>query len=48
MKNHAAVARFALRGAGRPGPKPVSAPLSDPSAVGIVSMQPFIDVSYDI
>jgi glutathione S-transferase len=32
-KNHAAVARFAARGAGQPGPRPVWAPLSDPSAV---------------
>ncbi len=31
--NHAAVTRFALRGAGRPGPRPVSAPLADPGAV---------------
>ena len=31
--NHAAVTRFALRGAGRPGPRLVTAPLADPSAV---------------
>ncbi|GFR39728.1 hypothetical protein Agub_g209 [Astrephomene gubernaculifera] len=30
--NHEAVVRFALRGPGRPGPRPVLAPLSDPSA----------------
>eukprot|EP00200_Dunaliella_tertiolecta_P018774 CAMPEP_0202399818 /NCGR_PEP_ID=MMETSP1128-20130828/2275_1 /ASSEMBLY_ACC=CAM_ASM_000463 /TAXON_ID=3047 /ORGANISM="Dunaliella tertiolecta, Strain CCMP1320" /LENGTH=483 /DNA_ID=CAMNT_0049003223 /DNA_START=238 /DNA_END=1689 /DNA_ORIENTATION=- len=33
IKNHAAVTRFALRGVGKPGPRPVSAPLSDPSAI---------------
>ncbi len=32
VRNHEAVAKFALRGAGRPGPRPVSAPLSDPTA----------------
>lgn len=31
--NHAAVTRFALRGAGRPGPRPVSAPLADPTGI---------------
>jgi glutathione S-transferase len=31
--NHEAVTRFALRGPGRPGPRPVSAPLADPTAV---------------
>lgn len=33
VSNHAAVTRFALRGVGKPGPRPVSAPLSDPTAV---------------
>lgn len=33
VSNHDAVGRFALRGAGRPGSRPVSAPLADPSAV---------------
>ena len=32
VSNHAAVARFAARGCGRRGDKPVSAPLSDPTA----------------
>lgn len=32
VSNHAAVARFAARGAGQPGARPVWAPLSDPSA----------------
>uniref|UniRef100_A0A061QXR9 Glutathione S-transferase n=1 Tax=Tetraselmis sp. GSL018 TaxID=582737 RepID=A0A061QXR9_9CHLO len=30
--NHEAIVRFAARGCGRPGPRPVSAPLSDPTA----------------
>lgn len=33
VSNHEAVTRFALRGPGRPGARPVSAPLSDPNAV---------------
>lgn len=33
VSNHEAVVRFALRGAGQPGPRPVSAPLADPSGV---------------
>ncbi len=33
IRNHEAVVRFALRGPGQPGPRPVSAPLSDPTAV---------------
>lgn len=31
--NHAAVAKFALRGVGQAGPRPVSAPLADPTAI---------------
>lgn len=31
--NHKAVVRFALRGPGQLGPRPVSAPLADPSAI---------------
>lgn len=30
--NHGAVVRFAARGCGQPGRRPVSAPLSDPTA----------------
>lgn len=31
--NHEAVTKFALRGVGKPGPRPVSAPLADPTAI---------------
>lgn len=31
--NHKAIVKFALRGAGEPGPRPVSAPLADPTGV---------------
>lgn len=31
--NHAAVTKFALRGVGKAGPRPVSAPLADPTAI---------------
>lgn len=30
---HDAITKFSLRGAGRPGPRPVSAPLADPTGV---------------
>lgn len=30
--NHGAIAKFAARGCGKPGRRPVSAPLSDPTA----------------
>mmetsp|Transcript_1875 Transcript_1875/g.2893 ORF Transcript_1875/g.2893 Transcript_1875/m.2893 type:complete len:538 (-) Transcript_1875:616-2229(-) len=33
VKNHKALVRFALRGPGKPGPQPVSAPLADPTAI---------------
>lgn len=33
IRNHKAVVRFAARGAGKGGTRPVSAPLSDPSAL---------------
>ncbi|GFH26764.1 glutathione S-transferase, partial [Haematococcus lacustris] len=33
VKNHTALVRFALRGPGQPGPRPVSAPLADPTAI---------------
>ena len=33
VDNHEAVVKFALRGPGQPGPRPVSAPLADPTAI---------------
>jgi len=33
VDNHEAVVKFALRGPGHPGPRPVSAPLADPTAI---------------
>jgi len=33
VRNHAAIVKFALRGPGKPGPRPVSAPLADPTAI---------------
>jgi hypothetical protein len=33
VRNHEAVVKFALRGPGQPGPRPVMAPLADPTAV---------------
>lgn len=43
--NHAAVARFAARGAGSPGARPVSAPLADPSAVAADPAVPAVDAA---
>lgn len=45
VSNHAAVARFAARGAGSPGPRPVSAPLADPSAVAADQAVPAMDAA---
>lgn len=33
VRNHQGIVRFALRGPGKPGPRPVSAPLADPTAI---------------
>ncbi|GLI60527.1 hypothetical protein VaNZ11_002533 [Volvox africanus] len=33
VRNHEAVVKFALRGPGQPGPRPVAAPLADPTAI---------------
>ena len=41
--NHEAVARFAARGCGRPGRRPVSAPLADPSAEAGEAYLPAVD-----
>ena len=45
ISNHADVARFAARGAGRPGFPPVSAELSDPNAVPAEGALEQIDVA---
>ena len=44
MHNHAAIARFAARGAGKQGMPPVMAPLADPNAVPDDSVVPAVDV----
>jgi len=43
LANHGAVARFATRGAGQRGARPVSAPLSDPTAVAVPELSPAVD-----
>lgn len=45
VSNHAAVVRFALRGPGRPGARPVSAPLADPSAVPAMEYEAAADAA---
>lgn len=45
VDNHAAVARFAARGAGQPGARPVWAPLADPSAVPNESAVEHVDAA---
>lgn len=45
VNNHAAVARFAARGAGQPGSRPVSAPLADPSATAADQHVPAMDAA---
>ncbi len=44
IRNRTALTRFALRGPGRPGPKPVSAPLADPTAVPALEHLDAMDV----
>lgn len=44
VHNHAAIARFAARGAGKQGMPPVMAPLADPNAVPDDSVVPAVDV----
>lgn len=44
-RNHAAVCKFATRGAGQIGSRPVSAPLSDPSAVPVAEAEPQVDAA---
>lgn len=41
--NHAAVTTFAARGAGKEGPRPVWAPLADPSAVPNMEVAPHVE-----
>ena len=43
VSNHEAVVRFAARGCGSPGRRPVSAPLSDPSATPGEDYLPDVD-----
>jgi hypothetical protein len=43
VSNAPAVVRFALRGPGKPGPRPVGAPLSDPTALPDLEAQPAAD-----
>jgi hypothetical protein len=45
VSNHAAVCKFAARGAGRSGSRPVSAPLSDPSAEAADAALPHVDAA---
>ena len=44
MKNHAAIAAFAARGAGEPGDKQFQAPLADPYAKPSKEALPAVDV----
>lgn len=41
--NHAAIVKFAARGCGKPGRRPVSAPLSDPTATAGESFLEAVD-----
>jgi glutathione S-transferase len=43
--NHKAVTKFALRGVGQPGKRPVSAPLSDPTAEPGMQHEPEVDLA---
>ena len=45
VQNREAVTKFALRGAGQPGPVPVSAPLSDPTAIPAMEHLPEVDAA---
>jgi glutathione S-transferase len=45
IKNHKPITRFALRGMGQPGPRPVSAPLADPSAIAAVEHTDAMDAA---
>lgn len=43
--NHDAVVKFALRGAGQSGPRPVSAPLADPTGVAAIQHTAAMDAA---
>ncbi|KAL4535030.1 hypothetical protein Ndes2437B_g05782 [Nannochloris sp. 'desiccata'] len=45
VSNHTNVTKFALRGVGQPGPRPVSAPLSDPTAIPGMDYQTEVDAA---
>ncbi|KAI8471411.1 MAG: glutathione S-transferase [Monoraphidium minutum] len=45
VSNNAAITRFSLRGPGRPGPRPVSAPLADPTGVAAAEHGPAMDAA---
>ena len=47
MENHEAVVKFSLRGPGRPGYPPVSAPLADPNATAAMEYLPAADAGDD-
>lgn len=42
---HGPIVKFAVRGCGQPGPRPVSAPLSDPTAIPDMSQVPAADAA---
>jgi glutathione S-transferase len=48
VSNHAAVTKFAARGAGREGPSPVWAPLADPSAIPNEEVMPFVERALNV
>lgn len=45
VSNHVNVTKFALRGVGQPGPRPVSAPLSDPTAISGMEYETEVDAA---
>lgn len=45
VRNRANLTRFALRGPGQPGPKPVSAPLADPTAIPALEFSDGMEVA---
>jgi glutathione S-transferase len=45
VSNHVNVTKFALRGVGQPGPRPVFAPLSDPTAISGMEYEAEVDAA---